>query len=149
MPSKGAEEQRNLVLAVDDDPDVIALIRTSLQDTPYSVFGVQDPHKLIELVQEMHPSAITLDVLMPDRSGWQILRQLKSNPDTSSIPVIMLTVLSEPNTGYALGGDDYLIKPFQKEILLKTLQKLISSRGTSTRASKQDAMESNDTVQIR
>lgn len=149
MPSKGAEEQRNLVLAVDDDPDVIALIRTSLQDTPYSVFGVQDPHKLIELVQEMHPSAITLDVLMPDRSGWQILRQLKSNPDTSSIPVIMLTVLSEPDTGYGLGADDYLIKPFQKEILLKTLQKLISSRGTSTRASKQDTMESNDTVQIR
>jgi two-component system chemotaxis sensor kinase CheA len=71
----------------------------SFQDTPYTVVGVLDPFKVMELVQEMHPCAITLDVMMPDLNSWQILHQLKANPATASIPVVMLTVLSEPITG--------------------------------------------------
>lgn len=148
-PAEAREERFNLVLAVDDDPDVIALIKTSLQDSPYSVIGVQDPLKLIELVQEMHPCAITLDVLMPELSGWQILRQLKSNPATSSIPVIMLTVLAEPGAGYGLGADDYLIKPFQKERLLKTLQNLLASHKASSQANKPENSERIAAIQIQ
>jgi len=105
-------EERSLVLAVDDNPDVFVLLKDALQNTPYTVLGVQDPAKVMEVVQEMHPSAITLDVMMPDLNGWQILHQLKGNPATASIPVVMLTVLSEPTTGYVLGADDYLVKPF-------------------------------------
>jgi CheY-like chemotaxis protein/two-component sensor histidine kinase len=144
-----AQEQRDLVLVVDDDPDVIALLRTSLQDSDYAVIGVQDPVRLIELVQKMRPSAIMLDVLMPDRNGWQILRQLKSHPATSSIPVIMLTVLSEPETGYRLGADDYLIKPFQKDALLKTLQSLVAGRRTSSRRGKPGDAERTEMIRVR
>ena len=82
----------------------------------------------MEVVQEMHPSAITLDVMMPDLNGWQILHLLKGNPATASIPVVMLTVLSEPTAGYVLGADDYLVKPFKRDMLLNTLQRLITSQ---------------------
>jgi PAS domain S-box-containing protein len=145
---EATQGQRNLVLAVDDDQDVIALIKTSLQNTPYTVVGVQDPLKLIELVQEMHPCAITLDVIMPDLNGWQILHQLKSNPATSSVPVIMLTVLSEPATGYVLGADDYLIKPFQKEMLLNTLQRLMALPKDSPQANKPENSADVATLRI-
>ncbi len=128
--------QNNVVLAVDDNPDVIVLIKAASKDTPYTVVGVTDPTKVMESIQEVRPCAITLDVMMPDLNGWQILHRLKDNPTTASIPVIMLTVLSEPATGYVLGADDYLIKPFQKDALLSTLDRLMASRRRSSQASK-------------
>ncbi len=128
--------QNNVVLAVDDNPDVIVLIKAASKDTPYTVVGVTDPTKVMESIQEVRPCAITLDVMMPDLNGWQILHRLKDNPTTASIPVIMLTVLSEPATGYVLGADDYLIMPFQKDALLSTLDRLMASRRRSSQASK-------------
>ena len=80
--------QNNLVLAVDDNPDAIVLIKAALKDTPYTVVGLQDPLQVMELVQELHPCAIMLDVMMPDFNGWQMLHQLKANPATASIPVV-------------------------------------------------------------
>jgi two-component system, chemotaxis family, sensor kinase CheA len=127
------------VLAVDDNPDIIVFIKNALQNTPYRVVGVQDPLRVMHLVLEMHPCAITLDVMMPDVNGWQILHQLKANPATASIPVVMLTVLSEPTTGYMLGADDYLIKPFNSDTLLATLQRLVVSRKEPSHASKRVA----------
>ena len=82
----------------------------------------------MDLVQVMHPQAIILDVMLPDLNGWQLLHQLKSDPATAAIPVAMLSVLTEPATGYVLGADEYLIKPFKSEALLKTLERLITSR---------------------
>jgi CheY-like chemotaxis protein len=132
-------EHNNLVLAVDDNPDAIALIKAALQDTPYTVVGVQDPFKVMELVQELHPCAITLDVMMPDVNGWQILHQLKANPATASIPVVMITVLSEPAVGYVLGADGYLIKPFKTGVLLDTLRHIVASPKDLSQASKREA----------
>src|SRR5438270_7706652 len=106
-------------------PDVIALIETALADTSFKVVGVQNPLKVIQLVSELHPCAIILDVMMPDLNGWQLLHQLKSNPDTAAIPVVVLTVLSERTTGYVLGADDYLIKPFKTDALIETLHRLV------------------------
>ncbi len=121
----------NLILAVDDNPDVIVLIKTALKDTPYTVVGLQDSTKAMELVQELHPCAIMLDVMMPDLNGWQLLHQLKENPATASIPVMMITVLTEPAIGYVLGADAYLIKPFKTSVLLNTLRHLLTSQTRS------------------
>jgi two-component system chemotaxis sensor kinase CheA len=127
--------QNNVVQAIDDNPDVIALITASLRDTPYTVVGALDPLKVMEMVQELHPCAITLDVKMPEVNGWQILHQLKTNAATASIPVVMISVLPEPTTGYVLGADAYVIKPFKTEVVLSTLQHLIT--GQSTLSSQQ------------
>ena len=130
--------QPDLVLAIDDNPDTIVIIKAMLKDTPYSVVGVQDPLKAMELAQKLHPCAIMLDVLMPDYNGWQILHQLKADPATASIPVGSITVLAEPTTGYVLGADDYRIKPFRSDVLLNTLRRLIVSSKGSSLANKRE-----------
>jgi two-component system chemotaxis sensor kinase CheA len=126
--STAADGQNRLVLAVDDSPDGLLLIKAALQDTSYTVVAVQDPLQAIELVKELRPCAITLDVMMPNLNGWQLLNQLKASPATASIPVVMITVLSEPTTGSVLGADAYLIKPFKTEVLHSTLQDLTASQ---------------------
>ena len=103
---------------------------------PYTIVGVQDPLKAVEQVQEMHPSAITLDVVMPQCNGWQLLHQLKDNPATASVPVVMLTVLSEQATGYVLGADGYVIKPYSKEVLCQTRQHHIEAKKGHRHASR-------------
>ena len=130
--------QPGLVLAVDDNPDMIVLIRDALKEAPYRVIGVQEPDRVIEVVQEMRPSAITLDVLMADVNGWQILDQLKRNPSTASIPVVMLSVISEPTVGYVLGADDYLVKPFSKQTLLNTLERVMLSQRASSQVGQRE-----------
>ncbi|HLX41377.1 MAG TPA: ATP-binding protein [Ktedonobacteraceae bacterium] len=116
---------RNVILAVDDNPDILALIKVALEDTPFEVVGIQDPLKAMDMVLKLQPVAITLDVMMPNLNGWQLLHQLKISPMTAKIPVIMLTILSERTTGYILGADEYLIKPFKKSVLLDIIQRLV------------------------
>jgi len=134
-----ADEQLNVVLAIDDNPDAIVLIKAALRNTPFTVVGVQTPLHVMEQVQEMRPCAIILDVMMPDLNGWEILHQLKANPSTSSIPVVMLTVIAEPSTGYVLGADDYLIKPFKSDVLLNTLHNVIAAQEASSQAHNREA----------
>ena len=122
---------QNVVLVVDDSLDALSLIKSALDNSPYKVVEVQDPLKVVEMVHELRPCAITLDVMMPNLNGWQILYQLKSDPVTASIPVIVLSVLSEQTTGYVLGADEYLIKPFKEDVLLDTLNRLVKMRPTS------------------
>ncbi len=130
--------QPNLVLAIDDNADAVVFIKAALQNTSYRVVGVQDPLQVMELVQELHPCAIILDVMMPDVNGWQILHQLKASPATASIPVVMLTVFAESTTGYVLGADDYLIKPIRSDVLLNTLHHVIAARKGSSQASERE-----------
>ena len=138
--NRGATDgQNNLVLAVDDNPDIIVLIKAALKDTPYTVVGLQDSLQAMELVQELHPCAIMLDVMMPKLNGWQLLHKLKENPATASIPVMMITVLTEPTTGYVLGADAYLIKPFKTNVLLNTLRHLLAAQKGQSQAGEREA----------
>jgi DNA-binding response OmpR family regulator len=118
------EDGEYLVVAVDDNPDVLQLITASLEQTPYRVVGVQDSTQAVAVIQELKPKAITLDIMMPKVNGWQILHQLKSNPTTASIPVVLLTVLEDRSAGYVLGADEYLVKPVARDALLSVLQQL-------------------------
>ncbi len=117
-----------LIVAIDDNPDVLQLITTSLEQSPYRVVGIQDSTQAVSLIQELHPHAVTLDIMMPQVNGWQILHQLKSNPATAAIPIILLTVLEDRSAGYVLGADEYLVKPVARETLLTTLHQLTASQ---------------------
>ncbi len=116
-----------LVVAIDDNPDVLQLITASLEQTSYRVVGVQDSSQAVAVVQELRPHVITLDIMMPQVNGWQILHQLKSHPATAAIPVILLTVLEDRSAGYVLGADEYLVKPVARDALLSTLHQLTST----------------------
>lgn len=121
-------EGKRLVLAVDDDPDILTLLRGTLEDSAYQIIGLVDPQRALEIARKLHPYAITLDVMMPELNGWQILQQLKSDPATADIPIVMLSVVSDRSAGYVLGASDYLVKPMEPEVLLQTLDRLTQQR---------------------
>jgi len=125
------EQDQRLVLAIDDNPDVISLINNALENSPYRVIGVSDSSKAVEVVQQLQPIAVTLDVMMPEVNGWQILHQLRANPATAAIPVIMLTVLEDRSAAHVLGADEYLVKPVERDTLLNTLRQVAAHNALS------------------
>jgi PAS domain S-box-containing protein len=127
----GASEEEDglLVLAIDDDPDVIYLLRENLADEGYRVEGALSGDEGLRKARELQPFVITLDILMPAKDGWQVLSELKSDPKTREIPVFMLTIIDKKELGYQLGAADYLIKPLDEEAVLSALQRLTRVNG--------------------
>ncbi len=107
-----------VLLVVDDNQDFIRLVERFLADSPYQVVSAQNAEQALALARQVKPFLITLDVMMPSRDGWEILQHLKHNPETSHIPVVICSILNEPELASLLGADDYLKKPItQKELL--------------------------------
>ena len=113
-----------LVLAIDDDPDVILLLKENLADAGYRVVGASNGADGLRLARELKPSAITLDIVMPETDGWQVLHGLKADPATRDIPVLLLSVVDQKDLGYRLGAADYLLKPFERDDLLAALHRV-------------------------
>jgi PAS domain S-box-containing protein len=117
-----------LVLSIDDDSDVHELLKENLGEHGYQVVGVCTGDEGLKLARELQPFAITLDIMMPGKDGWQVLHELKSNPATRDIPVILLTIVDKHALGYQLGAVDYLVKPLEEGALAGALQRLRSER---------------------
>lgn len=115
-----------VILAVDDDPQVISLYERYLQPQGYQVISVTDPAKAKERAKQLMPYAITLDIMMPGRDGWSVLTDLKSDSVTSQIPVIICSIIEDQERGFSLGAADYLLKPILEDDLLGALDRLNS-----------------------
>jgi CheY-like chemotaxis protein len=109
------------VLVIDDEATVRDLMRRFLTREGLEVVTAKDGAEGLMLAHELRPALITLDVLMPGIDGWSVLEALKANPELSDIPVVMLTILDEKSRGFALGADDFLIKPIDRERLRAVL----------------------------
>ncbi len=123
------EEISKLVLCIEDDEGVITLFRRYLSKRGYQVVGLTDPTRAIEEAKRLEPHAITLDVMMPDKNGWQVIQELKADPQTRSIPVIICSIVAERDRGMSLGASDYLIKPIVEQDLLAALDRLNREAG--------------------
>ncbi len=122
------EGERKLVLAIDDDPQVIKLYERSLNSQGYQVLGVTDPTMATETARQMKPFAITLDIMMPGHDGWQVLKDLKRDDETRDIPVIVCSILEQQERGRQLGAADYVLKPILGDGLLNALDRLQTER---------------------
>jgi CheY-like chemotaxis protein len=109
------------VLVIDDEETVRDLMRRFLTREGLEAVTAKDGIEGLALARELKPALITLDVLMPDLDGWSVLEALKADPALADIPVVMLTILDEKSKGYALGADDYVTKPIDRERLRKVL----------------------------
>jgi CheY-like chemotaxis protein len=118
------QEHERIILAIDDDPQIISLYERYLHPKGFQVIGLSDPAKAKERVEKLKPFAITLDIMMPGFDGWQVLTQLKSSPDTRDIPVIVCSIVEDEEKGFSLGAADYLVKPILEEDLLAALDRL-------------------------
>ena len=113
------------ILIIDDDPTVRELMRRQLERDGFEVHSASDGKEGITKAREIKPDLITLDILMPDLDGWSVLRSLKADPEVSSIPVVMASILDEKNKGFSLGAADYLSKPLERERLIGSIRNLI------------------------
>jgi signal transduction histidine kinase/CheY-like chemotaxis protein len=110
------------VLMIDDDPATRDLLERGLAGTELSVITAANAEDGVLLAQALQPNVIILDVMLPDRDGWDVLATLKADPELVDIPVIMLTIVDERGRGLMLGATEYLIKPVDSEQLIKQIR---------------------------
>jgi len=90
--------------------------------------GALDAEEGIRKAKEMNPFAITLDISLHQKDGWEVLSHLKTDPTTRNIPIIMLSIIDNKKLGFSLGAFDYLVKPFQKEAIMEALGRIPGDR---------------------
>jgi len=112
------------VLVVDDNQAIHQLFERYLAPHHYEIVHAHSGQEALQLAVEAHPDLITLDVMMPSMDGWRVLRDLTQNPATAHVPVIVCSVLKEPELAFSLGARAYLKKPVDRLELLATLARL-------------------------
>jgi signal transduction histidine kinase/CheY-like chemotaxis protein len=110
-----------LVLVVEDDERTRELLRFSLNRSGYRVEEARDGEEALAKARNLRPAIITLDILLPRRDGWDVLRALKEDVTTRDIPVVIVSIVDEQQRGYSLGAADYILKPFSRDDLLQRL----------------------------
>ena len=122
------------ILIVDDDPDLVESVRIILESKGYEVEAAYDGVEGLEKVKEFNPDLIVLDVMMPRKNGYEVCRELKSDPKYSNIPILLLTaVVSQiPSSsqytldqGMETEADDYVDKPVEPEELVRRVEVLL------------------------
>ncbi len=111
-------------MVVDDDPDLVEIVRITLEAKGFNVRCAYSGKHLFACLEVLKPDLILLDIMMPQMDGLEVLTRLKGNPATASIPVILLTVKGEPEDvikGYERGADIYITKPFTSTEVLEAI----------------------------
>jgi signal transduction histidine kinase/CheY-like chemotaxis protein len=115
---KGA---RGTVLVIDDDQTARELMTAHLVEQGFTVETASSGIEGLKKARELRPTAITLDIMMPDIDGWTVIAAIKGDPDLADIPVIIITIVDEPRRGITLGAAGYLTKPIDRDRLLDVL----------------------------
>ena len=129
-------EKQSKLLVVDDDPDILDAITTILATQPYEIRTARDGVECVDQVREDIPDLIILDLLMPKKDGFAVVRELRENPKYGKIPILILTSVREDasrrryelETGLAMDVQDYVEKPISPMDLLDRVKKLLESR---------------------
>ncbi|HXH84824.1 MAG TPA: response regulator [Candidatus Tectomicrobia bacterium] len=127
--SPATGHHRQPVLVIDDDPTVREVMARLLERHGFAAVTAANGVEGLARAREIHPAAITLDIMMPDLDGWTVLAALKGDPALADIPVILVTIVDEKQRGYALGAADYLVKPVDRDRLTASLRRLVGGSG--------------------
>ncbi len=129
MTDSHAPDSVNKIMVVDDDPEMVAMVRDILEQNEYNVRCALSGPQLFNGLEEQLPDLIILDLVMPQMDGLEILARLKGDRETSSIPVILVTAQDEYENilaGYKLGADYYITKPFTRGQLVSGISSVLS-----------------------
>jgi len=119
---------KKTIVVVDDEKDILGLIEKILSFNHYSIILAKNGKELFEILSKGKPDLILLDIMMPGNDGYEICNQLKADPETRDIPVIILTVLADSShmeKGKTLGVSAYLTKPFEPKELERQIKRLL------------------------
>jgi CheY-like chemotaxis protein len=117
------------VLVIEDDRRSADLLQVYLEDAGYPVAIGRDGIEGLQLARELRPVAVILDILLPGLGGWELLAELKRDPDTAAIPVVVVSMLDERGAGFALGAAEYLVKPVDRREVLEALARCVARPG--------------------
>jgi signal transduction histidine kinase/CheY-like chemotaxis protein len=126
--------EKGAVMVVDDDPQSIELLKKYLQEAGYRVVVASNGNEALNLAQTLKPSVITLDIVLPGKDGWQTLRELKANPQTAGIPVIIVSVLQDDGSEADSDVAGYLVKPISRDDLLGQLESVLEKQSNGHEA---------------
>jgi DNA-binding response OmpR family regulator len=121
---------RPLVLCADDDDDILSLVTLRLERAGFDVARATDGDAAVEALRTLKPAVAVLDVMMPRRTGLEVLAELRSDPSLADVKVILLSARvqeSDVERGLDAGADAYLAKPFKAQDLVAEVQKLVSA----------------------
>jgi len=131
VPSNvGQTGEAPLVLVVEDNAQAAQLIQHYLEEAGYRTALAKDGVEAVELAKELRPAILTLDVLLPIKDGWHVMKELRSHPICKDIPVIIISIVDEKKLGFTLGAVDYFVKPVNREELLSALSRINVSRAS-------------------
>jgi CheY-like chemotaxis protein/anti-sigma regulatory factor (Ser/Thr protein kinase) len=133
VPSMTAEPdqtERPLILVIEDNPGAAELVTRIVERGGFRAAIARSGTEALERARELHPVAITLDILLPELDGWEVLSRLKRDPTTSHIPVVVVSFVDSPELGMALGALDYFVKPVHARELIARLSQFHFERGT-------------------
>ena len=120
------------ILIVDDEPNARSLLRLILVRAGFEVLVAQDGYEALKEVKEKIPDAMILDIMMPGIDGFEVCEKLRSNKDTATLPIIMLSARADPesvNKGLRVGATKYLTKPVTPELLTSQVNEVLSIEG--------------------
>lgn len=121
------------VLVVDDDPVILKLLEVNFDMEGFTVIVAHDGQEGIELARSQRPSIVISDIMMPKKSGLELVTELKGDPDTSDIPIILLSAKAQHpdvRAGLDAGADEYVTKPFEPLDLVDRVTRLIEARAS-------------------
>jgi signal transduction histidine kinase/CheY-like chemotaxis protein len=126
------DDGRELVVVVEDDRRSLELLTLYLESAGLRVLGVGDGLAGMDAVRRQRPAAVVLDIHLPDLDGWDVLAALKADPSTVAVPVVIVSIVDERGRGFALGADEYLVKPVSRDDVLSALARVraLPDRGT-------------------
>jgi CheY-like chemotaxis protein len=121
-------DTKKTIMVVDDNPDIITIVKTILEGRGFTVFSASSGHELLNMLPSQKPDLLILDIMMPEMDGLEVLTRLKGKTETSTIPVILLTAKVQYEDvlgGYKLGADYYITKPFTSTQLVNGINLLL------------------------
>jgi two-component system alkaline phosphatase synthesis response regulator PhoP len=124
------------ILVVDDDREIVRLVKSYLERAGYNVISANNGESALHILRRDRPDLLVLDLMLPDRDGWDLTRLIRSDRTLTDIPIIMLTARVEDSdkiVGLEIGADDYITKPFNPREVVARVRALLrrSQRGAS------------------
>ncbi len=124
-----SSQMSNLVVCIDDDPEVLLLLKNHLVAEGFEFYGVSDSRDAVDIVRRYKPVLVTLDIMMPKKDGWQILQELKYDPELKDIPVVIHSVVENKALAISLGAESYLVKPVEAEKIITIIRRHTGTEG--------------------
>jgi CheY-like chemotaxis protein len=121
-------ENNKTIMVVDDNPDIITIVRTILEGKGFNVLSASSGAECLEALKRQKPDLIVLDIMMPEMDGLEVLTRLKAMTEFSTVPVVLLTAKVQYEDvlgGYKLGADYYITKPFTSTQLINGINLLL------------------------